>query len=56
MKKIAYVGTDYHLNSLSIAVMLEGKKKLRSLKGIQSLTAMLLIAEITDFRRPDFPP
>jgi transposase len=26
MKKIAYVGIDYHLNSLSIAVMLEGKK------------------------------
>jgi transposase len=28
MKKIAYVGIDYHLNSLSIAVMVEGKKKL----------------------------
>ena len=27
-KKIAYVGIDYHLNSLSIAVMVEGKKDL----------------------------
>jgi len=27
MKKIAYVGIDYHLNSLSIAVMVEGKRK-----------------------------
>lgn len=27
MKKIAYVGIDYHLNSLSVAVMVEGKKK-----------------------------
>ena len=27
MKKIAYVGVDYHLHSLSIAVMLEGEKK-----------------------------
>lgn len=26
MKKIAYVGIDYHLNSLSIAVLVEGKK------------------------------
>jgi transposase len=26
MKKIAYVGIDYHLNSLSIAVMLDGEK------------------------------
>jgi len=28
MKKIAYVGIDYHLNSLSIAVIIEGQKKL----------------------------
>jgi transposase len=28
MKKIAYVGIDYHLNSLSTAVMVEGKRKL----------------------------
>ena len=27
MKKIAYVGIDYHLNSLSIAVIVGGKKK-----------------------------
>lgn len=27
MKKIAYVGIDYHLNSLSIAVMIAGKKQ-----------------------------
>ena len=27
-KKVAYVGIDYHLNSLSIAVVLEGSKKL----------------------------
>jgi len=27
-KKIAYVGIDYHLNSLSIAVMVEGEKNL----------------------------
>jgi hypothetical protein len=27
MKKIAYVGIDYHLNSLSVAVMIEGKKQ-----------------------------
>jgi transposase len=27
MRKIAYVGIDYHLNHLSIAVMLKGKKK-----------------------------
>ena len=26
-KKIAYVGVDYHLNSLSMAVMIEGQKK-----------------------------
>jgi transposase len=28
MKKIAYVGVDYHLNSLSIAVVVEGQRKL----------------------------
>jgi hypothetical protein len=27
MKKIAYVGVDYHLNSLSIAVMVEDEKR-----------------------------
>ncbi|MBW1910733.1 MAG: hypothetical protein JRJ11_14540 [Deltaproteobacteria bacterium] len=27
MKKIAYVGIDYHLNSLSIAVVLEDSRK-----------------------------
>jgi len=26
MRKIAYIGVDYHINSLSIAVMLEGEK------------------------------
>ena len=28
MKKIAYVGIDYHLNSLTIAVVIEGTKKI----------------------------
>ncbi len=28
MKKIAYVGIDYHTNSLSIAIMIEGQKKI----------------------------
>lgn len=28
MKRIAYVGIDYHMNSLSIAVMIEGEKKI----------------------------
>ena len=27
MKKIAYVGVDYHLNSVTIAVMVEGKRE-----------------------------
>jgi hypothetical protein len=27
-KKIAYVGIDYHLNSLAIAVLIDGQKKL----------------------------
>jgi len=27
MKKIAYLGIDYHLNSLTIAVMLDGENK-----------------------------
>jgi len=27
MKKIAYVGIDYHLHSLSIAVMVKGKRE-----------------------------
>ena len=27
MKKIAYVGIDYHLNSLSIAVVVKGKNE-----------------------------
>jgi len=28
MKKIAYVGIDYHINLLSIAVVIEGEKEL----------------------------
>ena len=28
MKKIAYVGIDYHMNSLTIAVMIEGEKEI----------------------------
>jgi transposase len=28
MKKIAYIGIDYHLNSLSIAVVIEGQRKI----------------------------
>jgi len=31
MKKVAYVGVDYHMNSLSIAVMLEGEKKIHEM-------------------------
>ena len=31
MKKIAYVGIDYHVNSLSIAVVLEGEKKIHEM-------------------------
>jgi len=27
MKKIAYVGVDHHLNHITIAVMIEGKRK-----------------------------
>jgi hypothetical protein len=27
MKKIAYIGVDYHLNSLSIAVVIAGEKQ-----------------------------
>ena len=28
MKKIAYVGIDYHLNSLTVAVLIEGAHKI----------------------------
>ena len=31
MKKIAYVGVDYHMNSLSMAVMVEGEKKIHQM-------------------------
>jgi len=31
MKKVAYVGVDYHMNSLSIAVMVEGEKKIHEM-------------------------
>jgi len=31
MKKIAYVGIDYHSNSLSIAVIIEGQKKIHEM-------------------------
>lgn len=27
MRKIAHVGIDYHVNSLSIAVVIEGQKR-----------------------------
>jgi hypothetical protein len=27
MKKIAYIGIDYHLNHVTLAVMIEGKRK-----------------------------
>ena len=27
MKKIAYIGIDYHLNNITIAVMIEGQRK-----------------------------
>jgi len=29
MKKIAYVGIDYHLNSLTVAVLIEGAHKIK---------------------------
>jgi hypothetical protein len=29
MKKIAYIGVDYHLNNVTIAVMIEGQRKFR---------------------------
>ena len=28
MKKIAYIGIDYHMDSLSVAVIIDGEKKL----------------------------
>lgn len=31
MKKVAYVGVDYHMNSLSIAVVIEGEKKIHQM-------------------------
>lgn len=31
MKKVAYVGVDYHMNSLSIAVVIEGEKKIHEM-------------------------
>jgi len=31
MKKVAYVGVDYHMNSLSMAVMVEGEKKIHQM-------------------------
>ena len=27
MKKVAYVGIDYHMNSLTVAVIIEGEKE-----------------------------
>ncbi|VBB42371.1 hypothetical protein TRIP_B200511 [uncultured Desulfatiglans sp.] len=31
MKKVAYVGVDYHMNSLSIAVVVEGEKRIHQM-------------------------
>lgn len=36
MRKIAYVGIDYHVNPLSIAVMLKGKKKFRDVIRLEN--------------------
>jgi transposase len=36
MRKIAYVGIDYHVNHLSIAVMLKGKKKFRDVIRLEN--------------------
>ena len=36
MDKIAYVGIDYHLNSLSIAVVIEGHKKIHETIRIEN--------------------
>ena len=36
MKKIAYVGVDYHINHLSIAVMIKGKKKFHDIIRINN--------------------
>jgi transposase len=36
MRKIAYVGIDYHVNHLSIAVMLKGRKKFRDVIRLEN--------------------
>ncbi|UCG65633.1 MAG: IS110 family transposase [Deltaproteobacteria bacterium] len=41
MKKIAYVGVDYHLHSLSIAVMLEGEKKFYDLIRLKNMDKVI---------------
>jgi transposase len=42
MKKIAYVGVDYHLNSLSIAVVIEGQRDLHETIRIRNDDKLIL--------------
>jgi transposase len=42
MKKIAYIGIDYHLNSLSIAVILEGEKKFYDLIRLKNKDKVII--------------
>jgi len=51
-KKIAYVGIDYHLNSLSIAVMIDGQKKLHDtirLKNVDKIISKYMKKLSRDF-------
>ena len=41
MKKIAYIGVDYHLHSLSIAVMLEGEKEFSDLVRLKNMDKVI---------------
>lgn len=42
MKKIAYVGIDYHMNSLSAAVMIEGEKEIHQTIRLANKDKMVL--------------
>ncbi|MBW2108098.1 MAG: hypothetical protein JRI36_05455 [Deltaproteobacteria bacterium] len=44
-KKIAYVGIDYHLNSLSIAVMVEGEMELGVWLGALNMPGEKVVAK-----------
>ena len=52
-KKIAYVGIDYHLNSLSIAVLIDGQKKLYDtirLKNVDKIISKYMKKLSRDFQ------